>query len=533
MLKPIGNEMIRTRKGFYGLAVIVWLTLGLVLAGCGEDSTPLSLSATTAPATSSTTTAASGTASATTSGATTVAATTAAPATVGATTAPATTGGATTTAPATTAAVGGTTPAATTAAGGSLGDVPTVKVPDSARQQIDTISKQTEKTRNLTFKTPVETNFMTRADLTKYQAAEFTKDNPPENIARDEKILKVFGFAPKTFDYAKTYVDLLNEQVIGFYDPRTKKLYIITDADPSKVDALSKFTAEHELTHALQDQYFDLQKFSPDRKPEDQQWSDDASVAKLALIEGDAVQSQLNWVAGGNLSQADLQELIKSSQSSSSAVLDNAPLILSASLLFPYEEGNAFVKSLYDKGGYDAVNKAFSDYPPKSTSQILHLTKYQNKVEPVKIDLPSMVDVLGTGWKSLDINTNGELASRIWLQTGMSHPKDASAKNQAAQAVKGWAGDRYQALENAQGQAGFVWRTQWDSEGEATDFYNAASGSMKNLFNLTGAATGADPKKSWSTADQDVSLIRKGNQVLVTVLPKGSGIDKVTAKLGF
>ncbi len=354
--KPL-NETRRNRKGFYGLSLIVWLTLGLILAGCGEDSTSLSL----APTTTGATTVASGT---------TIAATTAVPATVGATTAaPATTGAVTTTtAPATTAAIGGNTPAAT--ASGSVADVPTVKVPDSARQEIANIIKQTEKTRNLSFKTPVETNFMTRTDLTKYQTADFIKNNPPENIARDEKILKVFGFAPKTFDYAKTYIDLLNEQVIGFYDPRTKKLYIITDADPSKVDALSKFTAEHELTHALQDQYFDLQKFSPDRKPEDQEWSDDASVAKLALIEGDAVQSQLNWVAGGNLSQTDLQELIKSSQSSNSKVLDTAPLILSSSLLFPYEEGNAFVKSLFDKGGWDAVNKAFTDYQPRSTSRV-------------------------------------------------------------------------------------------------------------------------------------------------------------------
>lgn len=535
MVKPTSLKHKRTRKDFYGLPVIILLVLGMLLAACGEQSTPLSLASTTAPA--GTTAAASTTAPGATTGSattgavsTTAAVATSAASAATATIAPATTPSATTAA-ATTAA-GGTTPAATTAASAS-GSVPTVQVPDAARQVIASISKQTENTRKLTFKTPVETNFMTRADLTKYQTDEFNKDNPPENILRDEKILKVFGFAPKSFDYAKTYIDLLNEQVIGFYDPRTKKLYIVTDTDPSKVDALAKFTAEHELTHALQDQYFDLQKFSPDRKPEDQEWSDDASVAKLALIEGDAVQSQLTWVASGSLSQADLTELIQSSQSTSSNVLDNAPLILSQSLLFPYEEGQAFVKALFDKGGWDLVNKAFTDYPPKSTSQILHSTKYFNKVEPVKIDLPSMVDVLGSGWKSLDINTNGELATRIWLQTGASNPKDTTVKSQAAQAVKGWAGDRYQALENAQGQNGFIWRTQWDSESEATDFYNAASNSMKNLYSLTGNPTGTDLKKSWSTANQDVSLIRKGKEVLVTVLPKGTGIEKVTSKLGF
>jgi hypothetical protein len=537
MYKSNDPEKKQPGKRLLRLSVILWLALGLVLAACGEQSTPISLGLSSPAATTATATTAA-------SAATTVANTTAAPVAttaVATTTAPATTAAVTTapgtTVPATTAASGtaGTTAPATLAAGSPSagGNVPTVQVPDSARQQIQTIISQTEKTRNLTFKTPVETNFMTRADLTKYQTDEFTKDNPPENVKRDEKILKVFGFAPKDFDYAKTYVDLLNEQVIGFYDPRTKKLYIVSDTDPSKVDALSRFTAEHELTHALQDQYFDLQKFSPDRQPSDTEWSDDASAAKLALIEGDAVQSQLNWVAAGNLSQADLQELIKSSQDSSSAVLDNAPLILSESLLFPYNEGNAFVQALYSKGGWDMVNKAFTDYPPKSSSQILHVTKYQNKVEPVKIALPSMVDVLGSGWKSLDINTNGELSTRIWLQTGMAKPKDATSKTAASNAVKGWAGDRYQALENAQGQDGFVWQTQWDSESAATDFYNAASTSMPRLFSLSGSGTGTDLNKSWSTADQDVTLIRKGNQVLVVVLPKGAGVDKVTAKLGF
>ncbi len=526
MYRSNDNEKKRPGKNLLRLSAILWLALGLLLAACGEQSTPISLGLASPAATTA--------AASTTAPAATTAAGTTAPAT---TVAPATTAPAATASNPTTAASGtATTAAPATAAAGSpsaSGNVPTVQVPESARQQIQTIISQTEKTRNLTFKTPVETNFMTRADLTKYQTDEFYKDNPAENLKRDEKILKVFGFAPKDFDYAKTYVDLLNEQVIGFYDPRTKKLYIVSDSDPSKVDALSRFTAEHELTHALQDQYFDLQKFSPDRQPSDQDWSDDASAAKLALVEGDAVQSQLNWVAAGNLSQTDLQELVKSSQDSSSTVLDNAPLILSESLIFPYNDGNAFVQALYTKGGWDMVNKAFTDYPPKSTSQVLHVTKYQNKVEPVKINLPSMLDVLGSGWKSLDINTNGELSTRIWLQTGMAKPKDATSKTTASNAVKGWAGDRYQALENAQGQDGFVWQTQWDSESSATDFYNAASTSMPRLFNLSGSGTGADLKKSWSTADQDVTLIRKGNQVLVVVLPKGAGVDKVTAKLGF
>ena len=206
MVKSTLLKPKRSRKEFYGLPVIVLLVLGLLLTACGEQATPVSLTlATTAPST----TAAGATAAAATSAATTAAtsttaavATTAAASAATATIAPAVTPSATTAA-ATTSAAGGTTPAATTAVSGTASTVPTVQVPDAARQVIANISKQTEKTRGLTFKTPVETNFMTRADLTKYQTDEFNKQVPPEIIKRDEKILKVSGLPPKPLTMAK------------------------------------------------------------------------------------------------------------------------------------------------------------------------------------------------------------------------------------------------------------------------------------------------------------------------------------------
>ncbi|HEX2914238.1 MAG TPA: hypothetical protein VH186_25795 [Chloroflexia bacterium] len=492
-------------RGFrFSLALVVMLAVSLLLAACGSDS-PTTLSLSNNP-----TTAAASTTSA--SGATTAA--TATSNSLPATTAASNISATTVTPNTTTSATGSGTPLA----------VPTVNVPQSVQQEMDKIAKQTEQTRRLTFKQPVERNFMTRNDLAKYQEEQFRKDNPPEEIAKTEKMLKVFGFVPQNFDLTRTYIDLLSEQILGFYDPETKKLYIVVDGDPNKVDPLVKFTAEHELTHGLQDQYFNLQKFQAQRKPSDTEWNDDQDTAKLALIEGDAVTSQTIWLP--NLSQSELQQMSQAISSFDSSQLQKAPLILSESLNFPYTAGATFVGQLYRKGGWDAVNKAFTDYAPKSTSQILHPDKYTNKVEPVKVQFSSLTGTLGNGWKSLDINTMGEFQTRVWLQGGVD-------QKTATDAATGWTGDRYQVLENAQGQNGYTWRSQWENQTEASQFYNTSVTALKKIYNLSGDGTGTNQKRTWSTSSQDISITQKDNEVLITLLPKGTGVDKIASKLGF
>jgi hypothetical protein len=193
--------------------------------------------------------------------------------------------------------------------------------------------------------------------------------------------------------------------------------------------------------------------------------------------------------------------------------------------MFPYDQGLVFVQAIYNKGGWDAVNKAFTDYTPRSTAQILHPDKYNKRVEPIQVELPSLVDTLGQGWKSVEINTMGELQARIWLNGVLS-------KDDATKAVNGWAGDRYQVLSDAQGRYGYVWRSQWDSETIASGFADATTTFLSKTYNMAGKSV-TKQQHTWNTPDVDITLVQKGNQVLVVLLPKGSGVDKVTAKLGF
>jgi len=522
-------EWLAQKLAFPLTAIII---LSLVLVACGDASPAPGVATTTiANPTVVATTAPVATSSPVSVNTTASAASTTIPAVVTSlsTTAPALTA---TTAAATRVPTSPTTAAITTAVSATVSPrpslspipVPTVVASAQVQQTLDVIGQQAVKTRRLEFKSKVEKNFMTREALGKYQLESFNRDNPPEEVAKYQKINEVFGFLPKGFDLAKAYTDLQTEQVLGFYDPRTKKLYLIIDQDPNKVSPLVKYTAEHELTHALQDQNYDIQKLRPIREPNATEGNDDQDYALTALLEGDAVNSQTVWIQAGNLSRQELSQMITEVQSFNQDKLNNAPLILKDTLSFPYAEGSSFVQNIYKKGGWDAVNKMFSDYTPRSTAQILHPEKYEKRIDPVKVELPSLVDTLGQGWKSLDINTMGELQSRIWLNGVLS-------TEEAKKAVSGWSGDRYQVLSDAQDNYGYAWRSQWDSEGDASNFFKASLSSVTRLYGLSGDG-GTGLKRNWTSTDKDVSLVQKGNQVLVVVLPKGNA-SKVTARLGF
>ena len=65
---------------------------------------------------------------------------------------------------------------------------------------------------------------------------------------------RLLGLLPDTLDLRAFLLDLLTEQVAGYYDPKTKVLYVVDDASAEMRD----ITITHELMHALQDQHTDL-----------------------------------------------------------------------------------------------------------------------------------------------------------------------------------------------------------------------------------------------------------------------------------
>ena len=326
-----------------------------------------------------------------------------------------------------------------------------------------TIEKQVEAIRGLHPKTPVNPVLLDstglRAMLTKINA----EQTDHQALAAEGRLLIDLGLLPAGSSLEQLELDLDAGQVIGFYDTVSKGLYVLSDS--GGVGAIEKATFAHEYTHALQDQNFGLDKLGIDTADQG-----DRDLARTSLAEGDATLSMMQWMTK-NLSALDLLTIAGDpSSAAQTEQFDRAPAILRKTLLFPYEQGLAFVESASNKGGWAAVNKLY-DSPPDSTSQILHPELYASGVAPVPVTVPAVPASL-SGWKLTMQDTLGELQLRTWLE-GES-PTDAATKI-AASATAEWGGDRVGLYEGPGGAWAVVLRTEWRSAAGSDAFRGAAT----------------------------------------------------------
>ena len=277
-------------------------------------------------------------------------------------------------------------------------------------------------------------------------------------LANETKLFVHLGLLPAGSDLEQMELDLQAGQVVGFYDPESKGLYILSDS--GGVGPVQKITFAHEYTHALQDQVFGLDKLAIDTPDQG-----DRDLARTALAEGDASLAMTLW-STKNMSIPDLLAVLGDpSSADQTQQLAKAPTILRESLMFPYLDGLAFVQSIYDKGGWAAIDQVYAN-PPDSTSQILHPDLYNEKVGPVAVSVPAVPAAL-SGWKLTMQDTLGELQLRIWLEG--ENPTN-TATTTAASATSAWAGDRVALYEGPNGAWAVVLKTTWRSAAGAQAF---------------------------------------------------------------
>jgi hypothetical protein len=308
------------------------------------------------------------------------------------------------------------------------------------------------------------------ADQTNHQA-----------LADESRLFAHLGLIPAGSSLEQMELDLEAGQVVGFYDPISKGLYVLSES--GGVGAMQKLTFSHEYTHALQDQNFGLDKLATDTPDQG-----DRDLARTALPEGDATLQMTLW-SQKNLSLPELLAIAGDSLSAASAdQLAKAPAILRETLTFPYDAGLNFVQGIYNKGGWAAVDKVYSN-PPASTSQILHPQLYTDGVEPVAVTVPAVPAQLGSGWKLTMQDTIGELQLRIWLE-GENASGDQSAA--AASATADWGGDRIGLYEGPNGEWAVLLHTAWRSGAGASAFSTDANQRLEALggqFRVCGDST--------------------------------------------
>ena len=311
-----------------------------------------------------------------------------------------------------------------------------------------------EKAVGLTFKTPPKVERRSKDDVRNFLLAKFNESMPAAEISGIERTYRRFGLISDSLQLRPFMLELLTEQIAGYYDPAPKVLYVVDGGDPT----LTNVTITHELVHALQDQYLNLdsiQKVTGDN---------DRQVAAQAVIEGQATYAQLKAMLGSNSLSAKLpggwdriRDMIREGQSGM-AVFSSAPMIIQETLIFPYLSGAEFMRK------FDEVRpgKVPFDSMPVSTEQIVHSASYFETLDPpTKVTLPA----LGGGATLVYSNNLGEFETRLFL---FQHLQD---QNAAIRGAAGWDGDRF-ALFDTKGGDGIAWVTAWDSKIDAGEFFD-------------------------------------------------------------
>ena len=246
------------------------------------------------------------------------------------------------------------------------------------------ILKETSEIRELPILHPVKSGAQSRAEIEQMVIHNLDEQNTPAESHATEQVLKKLGLAPPDFQYRAFLIKLLTEQVAGYFDPKQQEFFL---ADWIDLEGQKPVMA-HELTHALQDQHFNLRRFEKWPKGDS-----DAELAAHALIEGDATLAMKIYMARNPLVAF---AFIRSFGSTAmpSEQFKQAPRALRESLVFPYQEGLDWATAVYKKSGWSGVSRAFAELP-QSTEQVLHPEKYFAHEAPEKLNLADVRSQLG------------------------------------------------------------------------------------------------------------------------------------------
>jgi hypothetical protein len=359
------------------------------------------------------------------------------------------------------------------------------------------VLKETSELRELSILKSVKSGAQSRAEIERMIIRNLDDESTPADMHAAEMVLKGFGLAPENFSYRPFLIKLLTEQVAGYYDPKAQQFYL---ADWIDLEGQKPVMA-HELTHALQDQHFNLKRFENWPKGDS-----DAELAAHALIEGDATLAMTLYMTKYPLvALAFIRSL--GSQDIATEQFKQAPRALRESLLFPYEEGSAWATQLYKRGGWELVSRAFTKLP-QSSEQILHADKYFAYEAPQKIALPDFKTVLGPAWKRIDYDVNGEWGCYLVLDEYLNDVTESK------RASAGWAGDRF-ALYEKPGAVFIAQLTSWDTPNDAKEFFEAYAKRTGKRYADAKEVKNTGERIEWQTSSGLAALELRGLRVAI------------------
>ena len=339
------------------------------------------------------------------------------------------------------------------------------------------------KKRGLEFKHPVYVDFLPAKEFKKQITADRDElsDDDEKELEQFTGMFRALGLIEGDVDLFDTVNELQGTGTIGFYSYDDERIRVRgTELTPYVQNVLV-----HELTHALQDQNFDLGKRFEELDKGDDANSSAASQGFDALVEGDARRIEEKWRA--SLTDADRAALDKEKAAGAKGFENRSkgiPDVLVTMMAAPYDLGEALLAVAVQQGGDGEVDNLFRSPPRTEEQQLDPWTLVADHQGLLTVPEPNLPD----GAKSFD---DGPFGALTWLMV-------LSARlptQQALTAVDGWGGDSY---------------TAYDRDGVSCVTVNHRADTPEDLAQMQRALQAwADegPKASVSVTREDATLV--------------------------
>jgi hypothetical protein len=368
---------------------------------------------------------------------------------------------------------------------------------------VDEILEFDSKQTGLPIRKQVKRKLTSRDEVVSY-LTKHMNDEDTQRLRRSELVLKKFGLLPRSFDLQTFLVALLKEEVAGYYDPKTKTVNLLDWVPMEEQEPVMA----HELTHALQDQSFGLEKWmkhgdkdlgeiKKDPTPMDIE-NDEMDDAREAVVEGQAQAMMFQYaLAPTGHSIVDSPALLEAMEDETltgtpgTKVFNEAPIFLKESMTFPYSYGMEFVVKVMQKVGKDKAFEGVLKNPPHTTRQIMQPETYLSgeRIEPIHV--PDFKRDFKQ-YQKFDIGGMGEFDVDVLIE-------QYAGKKRAKEMYPEWRGGYYYAAKqktDPTAPLGLLYVSRWSTPEKAAEFAAIYADSLKERYKSVAEAGDAATEKA-------------------------------------
>ncbi|HUC28927.1 MAG TPA: hypothetical protein VMR80_05060 [Candidatus Acidoferrum sp.] len=265
----------------------------------------------------------------------------------------------------------------------------------------------------------VKRRMVGKADVEKYVQGALAKEEYTQRFVQEEMSMKKLGFLPREFNLKEFLVKSTGQEIAGYYDNRTKTISLLNWVPADRQEPI----LAHELTHALQDQNYDLTKWMKGAQKAQGGADDESAVARKAIVEGQAMVVYVDYMLkpiGRTLK--DTPDLLYSMEDpavkavTDSTLMHESPMVMREAGAFAYKEGLIFEGELLRKGGKEMAFTGVFARPPQNSHEVLHPDTYINGEKLAAVRIPDMKNVLNNQYDVYDSGSIGELDVRTLLK---------------------------------------------------------------------------------------------------------------------